>query len=62
MVLKLNKALYGQRESPRLWGQHIQNGLERSELIRRLTDKVQEVEKAHGELMSIQNDLLKVFI
>ena len=40
----------------------IQNGLERSELIRKLTVKVQEVEKAHGELMGIQNDLLKVFI
>jgi DNA-binding NtrC family response regulator len=40
----------------------IQNGLERSELIRKLTDKVKEVEKAHGELMGIQNDLLKVFI
>jgi response regulator RpfG family c-di-GMP phosphodiesterase len=40
----------------------IQNGLERSELIRRLTEKIKEVETAHGELMSIQNDLLKVFI
>jgi response regulator RpfG family c-di-GMP phosphodiesterase len=40
----------------------IQNGLERSELLRKLTEKVSEVEKAHGELMGIQNDLLKVFI
>ena len=40
----------------------IQNGLERSELVRKLTSKVAEVEKAHGELMNIQNDLLKVFI
>jgi len=40
----------------------IQNGLERSDLLRRLTSKIGEVEKAHGELMGIQNDLLKVFI
>jgi response regulator RpfG family c-di-GMP phosphodiesterase len=40
----------------------IQNGLERSELLSKLTEKVREVEKAHGELMGIQNDLLKVFI
>jgi DNA-binding NtrC family response regulator len=40
----------------------IQNGLERSELLRKLTEKVREVEQAHGELMGIQNDLLKVFI
>jgi response regulator RpfG family c-di-GMP phosphodiesterase len=40
----------------------IQNGLERSDLLRRLTEKVHEVEKAHGELMNIQTDLLKVFI
>ena len=40
----------------------IQNGLERADLVRRLTTKIGEVEKAHGELMSIQDDLLKVFI
>ena len=40
----------------------LQNGLERADLLRRLTAKIGEVEKAHGELMNIQNDLLKVFI
>ncbi len=40
----------------------MQSGRERSDLLRRLTSKIGEVEKAHGELMGIQNDLLKVFI
>ena len=39
----------------------LRNGLEKRLLMRRLEDKIAEVNKAHGELMNLQKDILKVF-
>ncbi len=39
----------------------LRNGLEKRLLMKRLEDKIKEVNKAHGELMSLQNDILKAF-
>lgn len=39
----------------------LRNGLEKRLLLKRLEDKIAEVNKAHGELMNLQKDILKVF-
>ena len=39
----------------------LRNGLEKRILMKRLEDKVAEVNKAHGELMNLQKDILKAF-
>lgn len=39
----------------------IRNGLEKRLLLKRLEDKIAEVNKAHGDLMSLQKDILKAF-
>lgn len=39
----------------------LRNGLEKRILMRRLEDKIDEVNKAHGELMNLQKDILKAF-
>jgi len=39
----------------------LRNGLEKRILMRRLEDKIREVNKAHGELMNLQKDILKAF-
>ena len=39
----------------------LRNGLEKRLLMKRLEDKIAEVNKAHGELMNLQKDILKVF-
>ncbi len=39
----------------------IRNGLEKRILLKRLEDKVAEVNRAHEELMSLQRDILKAF-
>ena len=39
----------------------IRNGLEKRILMRRLEDKIAEVNKAPGELMNLQKDILKAF-
>jgi DNA-binding NtrC family response regulator len=39
----------------------IRNGLEKRLLLKRLEDKVAEVNRAHSELMSLQRDILKAF-
>jgi DNA-binding NtrC family response regulator len=39
----------------------IRNGLEKRLLLQRLEDKIAEVNKAHGELMNLQKDILKAF-
>jgi response regulator RpfG family c-di-GMP phosphodiesterase len=39
----------------------IRNGLEKRILLKRLEDKISEVNKAHDELMSLQRDILKAF-
>lgn len=39
----------------------LRNGLEKRLLMKRLEDKITEVNKAHGELMNLQKDILKAF-
>jgi response regulator RpfG family c-di-GMP phosphodiesterase len=39
----------------------LRNGLEKRLLMTRLEDKIREVNKAHGELMNLQKDILKAF-
>ena len=39
----------------------LRNGLEKRQLIKRLEEKIAEVNKAHGELMTLQKDILKAF-
>lgn len=39
----------------------IRNGLEKTVLLKRLQDKIGEVNKAHEELMSVQKEILKAF-
>jgi len=39
----------------------LRNGLEKRLLLQRLHDKIAEVNKAHGELMNLQKDILKAF-
>jgi len=39
----------------------LRNGLEKRLLMKRLEDKIDEVNKAHGELMTLQKDILKAF-
>jgi DNA-binding NtrC family response regulator len=39
----------------------IRNGLEKRILLKRLEDKISEVNRAHEELMSLQRDILKAF-
>jgi len=39
----------------------IRNGLEKRILLKRLEDKIAEVNRAHDELMSLQRDILKAF-
>lgn len=39
----------------------IRNGLEKRILLKRLEDKISEVNKAHDELMTLQRDILKAF-
>ena len=39
----------------------IRNGLEKRLLLHRLQEKIQEVEKAHAELLAVQKEILKAF-
>jgi DNA-binding NtrC family response regulator len=39
----------------------IRNGLEKRILLKRLEDKIAEVNRAHEELMGLQRDILKAF-
>ena len=39
----------------------LRNGLEKRILMKRLEDKIAEVNRAHGELMNLQKDILKAF-
>ena len=39
----------------------IRNGLEKRVLLKRLQDKITEVNQAHEELMSVQKEILKAF-
>jgi len=39
----------------------LRNGLEKRILMKRLEDKITEVNRAHSELMNLQKDILKAF-
>jgi response regulator RpfG family c-di-GMP phosphodiesterase len=39
----------------------IRNGLEKRVLIKRLEEKIDEVNKAHSELLNVQKEILKAF-
>ncbi len=39
----------------------IRNGLEKRVLLKRLEEKIDEVNRAHGELLSVQKEILKAF-
>jgi len=39
----------------------LRNGIEKKRLIRRLQEKVSEINRTYGELQGIQNELLKAF-
>ncbi len=39
----------------------IRNGLEKRILMKRLEDKIAEVNRAHGDLMKVQKEILKAF-
>jgi DNA-binding NtrC family response regulator len=39
----------------------IRNGLEKRQLLHRLQQKIEEVEKAHAELLAVQKEILKAF-
>lgn len=39
----------------------IRNGLEKRILLKRLEDKINEVNKAHSELLNVQKEILKAF-
>jgi response regulator RpfG family c-di-GMP phosphodiesterase len=39
----------------------IRNGLEKRVLLKRLEDKIDEVNRAHGELLQVQKEILKAF-
>ena len=39
----------------------LRNGLEKRLLMKKLEDKIGEVNKAHGELINLQKDILKAF-
>lgn len=40
----------------------IRNGLEKLKLLRRLQDKIAEINSAYGELQDIQNEIVKAFV
>jgi response regulator RpfG family c-di-GMP phosphodiesterase len=39
----------------------IRNGLEKRILLKRLEEKIDEVNRAHGELLNVQKEILKAF-
>ncbi len=39
----------------------IRNGLEKRVLLKRLEEKIDEVNRAHGELLNVQKEILKAF-
>lgn len=40
----------------------IRNGLEKQMLLKKLTEKIQEINAAYGELEKIQNEIVKTFV
>ena len=40
----------------------IKNGLEKKILLKKLQDKIREVEKAHNDLRGVHNEILKAFV
>ena len=40
----------------------IRNGLEKQRLLKRLQEKMNEINKAHSDLLGLQNEILKAFV
>ena len=40
----------------------IRNGLERQELLKKMQDKITEINRAYGELEKLQREILKAFV
>ena len=40
----------------------IRNGLEKQRLLRRLQEKMSEINRAHSDLLGLQNEILKAFV
>jgi len=40
----------------------IRNGLEKQQLMKSLKDKIDEINKAYGDLVSLQREILKTFV
>jgi len=40
----------------------IRNGLEKQRLLRRLQEKMNEINRAHSDLLGLQNEILKAFV
>ncbi len=40
----------------------FRNGIERNRLMRKLTEKMAEIDRAHDDLHSLQNEILKTFV
>jgi len=40
----------------------FRNGLEKNKLIKKVEEKIKEINKAYGELKSLQNEIVKTFV
>ena len=40
----------------------LRNGLEKQKLMKKLQEKIAEINQAYGELQSIQNEIVKAFV
>lgn len=40
----------------------FRNGLEKKRLMRKLNEKIEQINKAYGELQGLQNDIIKTFV
>ncbi len=40
----------------------FRNGLEKKQLMRKLNEKIEQINKAYGELQGLQNDIIKTFV
>lgn len=40
----------------------LRNGMERQELLKKLNEKIEQINSAYGELQSLQNEIVKTFV
>ena len=40
----------------------IRNGLEKQQLMKKLNDKIEEINRTYGELLNLQKEILKTFV